>query len=789
MKILPRQRLPYSKKSANDFEWAKEVIDALTVSFSIDGNHTAANISEYNRMLSNYQLYNNKLNQQDFERECNPLGLSIGQFQDQIQPYNKTYNKIQVLLGEEFKRPFNFRTVLVNSDGIKSKLAARDKMLRDYVTSQVQQVIQSLSQQYNMPTEDLAPELFDEKQIAELSNTSFLDSKEIAASKILNYLIKRLSIQDLKNDAFKHALIAAREFVYVGVRNDEPLAEVLNPLGVFYHKSSETKFIQDALYAGYRTYLTPAEVLDRYSAYMTEEEIKSIDDDYQPYSRRSGYPMNDADSLLLSPQSSTLEEGSYGKPSGTDILVQHVEWKSQKKVGFLTYLNEYQELQTDIVSEDFPVPATATTITDHREYNRKVTTYNWNQDNNTYSLEWSYIPEVWTGTKIGNDIYVMIGPKKEQFRSADNPNDVKLGYHGFIYNSMNSEPVSIMDRMKPFQYLYFIIMHKLKKLIAQDNGKVFPFDVSMVDPSIGLEKTLYYLKEMNISFFNPMANADQPGAYQRAGTISGSTDMSNMQNIMGYVNLIAAIDQQISDVAGVTRQREGQVLPGEAVSNAQSAMTMSSLVTEIYFAAHNKVWQQVLTSLVQVAQSVYKDKAGFRQYVLDDLSVATLKITPEDFANHEFGVFISDSAKEEELFQSMRILSDRLLQANRAKFSDIVRMFKASSIEELERMIVTSEEEQFKQEQAAQQAQLQAQQQMEQERQQHELEMKIMDQEHEIRIAEIESFKFVKEQDADRNGIPDQFEVEKFKVDTALKMRKLDLEEEKIKKQAINPQK
>ena len=383
----------------------------------------------------------------------------------------------------------------------------------------------------------------------------------------------------------------------------------------------------------------------------------------------------------------------------------------------------------------------------------------------------------------------MIGPKREQFRSMDNPQDVKLGYHGFVYNAMNSEPVSIMDRMKPFQYLYFIIMHKLKKLIAQDNGKVFPFDVSMVDPVIGLEKTLYYLKEMNISFYNPMANADQPGAYQRAGTISSATDMSNMQNIMGYINLIAAIDQQISDVAGITRQREGQVLPGEAVSNAQSAMTMSALVTEIYFSAHNKVWQQVLTSMVQVAQTVYKDKPQIKQYVLDDLTVASLQISPDEFANDEFGVFISDSAKEEELFQSMKMLSDRLLQANRAKFSDIVRMFKASSIEELERQIVTSEEQQFEQEQAAQQAQLQAQQQMEQERQQHELEMKIMDQEHEIRIAEIESFKFVKEQDADRNGVPDQFEIEKFKVDTALKMRKLDLEEEKIKKQAIGPTK
>lgn len=79
----------------------------------------------------------------------------------------------------------------------------------------------------------------------------------------------------------------------------------------------------------------------------------------------------------------------------------------------------------------------------------------------------------------------MIGPKQLQFRSIDNPYDVKLGYHGLVYSSMNSSPVSLMDRMKPFQYLYFIIMHKLKKLIAQDKGRIFHFDLSMVDPSMG----------------------------------------------------------------------------------------------------------------------------------------------------------------------------------------------------------------------------------------------------------------------------------------------------------------
>ena len=182
----------------------------------------------------------------------------------------------------------------------------------------------------------------------------------------------------------------------------------------------------------------------------------------------------------------------------------------------------------------------------------------------------------------------MMGPKQYQFRHIDNPYKVKLGYHGITFSAMNANPVSLMDRMKPFQYLYFIVMHKLKKFIAQDKGRIFHFDTSMVDPKLGLEKTLYYLTNMNIDFYNPLQNAQEPGQAQR-GKVTGSTEMSMADQVMNYVNILAALDDQISDVAGVNRQREGQVNPAEAVTNAQSNIAMSAVITEVYFQAHHKL--------------------------------------------------------------------------------------------------------------------------------------------------------------------------------------------------------
>ena len=284
MKNFPRQRLSFSQKSSDDFRWAKDVMDHLLLTYSLDSGVVNLPNNEYQRKLSNYQLYNNQINQMDFERECNPLGIDVGQFQDAIQPYNKTYNKIQVLLGEELRRPFNFKPVLINSDGIRQKLEYQDALYRNYVYSQLQESIQRISGMYSPQLlEEINTPIIDPKDVKKYMAHTYQDAREILASKILNYLIIADDVVDKKNDAFKHALIAGEEVLYVESEVDNPTVKIVNPLNFFYHASPETKFIEDALYAGYRTYLTPAEVLDIYSPYLTKEQVSRIDSSYQGF--------------------------------------------------------------------------------------------------------------------------------------------------------------------------------------------------------------------------------------------------------------------------------------------------------------------------------------------------------------------------------------------------------------------------------------------------------------------------------------------------------------------------
>ena len=761
MRTYPKQRLSYKEKTADDFAWAKSTIDSLLMNHASDYSINLK--SDYHRMLSNYQLFNNVLNQADFEKECEPLGLEVGQYQDEVKPFNKTYNKIQVLLGEEIRRPFRFKAVLTNEDGIKSKLAHRDELLKQYVMAQIQSVFSEEQQKVMDPIE-----------VQKYMNTTYLDAREMMTNKLLKYYERSLDIPDRKNDGFKHALISGYEFVYVGAQNNEPVLEVINPLGMFYHKSPEVKFVQDGLYAGYRTYMSSGDILSKFGDYLTKDDIDMIDT-----SRHGKFAEKETSQTFMANYTNSRTEGSYGTTTSVDDwLVQHVEWVSQRRVAFLTTGVGTPEETKTIVDEAFEAPDYAVKENRREEYSRLVTYYTWQDEAGMNTLTYSWLDEVWEGVRIGENIHCMIGPKKYQFRNIDNPKKVQLGYHGIALSAMNAPAISLMDRMKPFQYLFFVIMHKLKRLIAQDRGRIFNLDVTKMDPKLGWDKTLYYMTQMGINFENPLQNADQPGYGQRSAATS--TDWSTTDYIANYMQLLNAIDQQISDVAGVNRQREGQALPSEAVTNAQSNIQMSSTITEVYFQAHDKLWEKTLSNFSTILVECYKDKKVTKQYVLDDLSIETLNITPETFNNAQFGIFVSNSPKDDYVFKSLEALAQPLLQNDKAKFSDIVKMLRTDSTEELEAYITESEKISEQNMQASQQAQMQSQQQMQQAQHDFELLKQANELEAKVYIAEMDTLKFQKDQDIDDNGVPDQFELDKWREDAKLKRDKLSLEEKKL---------
>jgi hypothetical protein len=242
----------------------------------------------------------------------------------------------------------------------------------------MQTAIQSVLPNFPQELVESGAPVMDPEEINRYMNTTYQEAREIKANKLLKHFFKQYSIPEIKNDAYKHALISGVEVVYLGIYNNEPSIEIINPLGFFYHKSPETKYIQDGLYAGYRTYMTSGDILDKFGAYLTDEQLDKIDTSRHGGFRQASkdFPYYHGSPYVTEYSNHPYAEGSYSESNSVDDwLVQHVEWRSQREVGFLTYTNLHGDEEMDIVSEDFEVPKYATKSTVYGEYNSKNTVY------------------------------------------------------------------------------------------------------------------------------------------------------------------------------------------------------------------------------------------------------------------------------------------------------------------------------------------------------------------------------------------------------------------------------
>jgi hypothetical protein len=175
------------------------------------------------------------------------------------------------------------------------------------------------------------------------------------------------------------------------------------------------------------------------------------------------------------------------------------------------------------------------------------------------------------------------------------------------------------------------------------------------------------------------------------------------------------------------------------------------------------------------------------QYILDDMTTHLLTVDPVQLPESSFGIFVSDSSKDRELYLTMKQLAHAALQNQTAELSDVIKMLSTDSTAEIKTLLEKSEEARKAREDQMQQSQQQGQQaqieaQKEIEAQKSQLKKYEIDEDNDtkIKVAEINAFRGKEDQDINGNQIPDQLEIEKLKIQVQNTDKKMDLENRKL---------
>lgn len=736
-------------------DWQESCIDYV-IGRSLGGSRNGNNRTRREEMQTYYDLYNSIYNEKDLKYVTNPFKQQDG-FPAMAQDYNIIKPKIDLLLGEETKRPFNFKVVRT-SDIAASEMQDRAKqLLIDYIQATIMSKLGPEEQaRYQEALQN--GEIMTPQQIQKYMSKDYKDIAEITAYHSLNYLKNKLNITHEFFKGWKDALVGGEEIYYVGILNGEPCLERVNPIYFDYDtETSDLEFIHDAEWCCYEMNMSVTELYDRLYDKMSEKQLNQLLDMMDQVSKGGINPEVRKTSLDYTHIKTHAINGFSSNPfdSTNSVKVWHCCWKSFKKIGFVTIidpeLGEPKEYQVD---------------ESYKETGMEL------------NVEWKWITEVWEGYRAGEDLYIGIQPLEYQYTSSDNPNSQRLPYTGVVYNNTNSRPRSLVSMMKPLQYMYIVLWYRLELAMARDKGKVVNMDITQIPKSMNIDvsKWMHYLSALGVNFINPYEEGwDIPG--REGGKPSQfnqitALDLTMANTIDQYINLMDKIESMLSEISGVSKQREGSISSNELVGNVERSVVQSAHITEPWFWTHNQVKRECLTMLLNTARWAWKDGSKTHlQYILDDATRAFLTLS-DDMLYEDFDIFIEDTTKNQQYIETLKQLMQPAMQ-NGASLLDIAEIITMDNVSMIKSRLEEIEQKRMEQQQAMEQAQAEREQQaiqMQNEIKEEELMIKEAEMDLEkykidqdnatkITVAQLNAYRGAENMDQDGNGIPDPVEI------------------------------
>lgn len=757
---FPRQKLPLSKKGK---KWQEDCVNYIIG----EGNVTSGgnSTSYYGELQTYYNLYNSIFDEKDFKSITNPFKVEDG-FPATPHDFNIIRPKVDLLIGEETKRPLNFRVIRTSQEATSEMQEKEKQMILQYIEAAITaRMSPEEAQQFQQQLQ--SGEIMPPEQIAKYMDKDYKDIVENTAYHSLTYLREKLDLDNEFIKGWKDGLISGREIYYVGVLNAEPYAERVNPICFSYDKSPDLDFIEDGSWCCRKMRMPITEVYDRYYDKLEEKDLDKLE---EMIGSTPGRNLGDRSPVDMGIQLRIYDNPIFEGAGKSFVNVWHCCWKSFKKIFYVTTTDDAGQPQINIVDETYqPV-------------------------GNEVSIEPDWIIEVWEGYRAGSDLYFGIQPIEYQHVSIDNPNSQKLPYCGAIYSNTNSKPRSLVSILKPLQYMYIVLWYRLELAIARDKGKVVNMDITQIPKSMNISpaKWMHYLSSVGVNFINPYEEGwnipgregGKPAQFNQITALD--LTMSNV--IAEYIQLMDKIEELAGTISGITQQREGAVSSSEMVGNVERSVVQSSHITEPLFWVHNQCKRRVLNMLLNTAKGAWEETGKQKlQYIFDNGERAFLDITPK-FYYEDMDVFVSDTSKDLENIQKLQQLIQPAMQngASLLEAAEILTNDNFNIIKQKLKDMQTRQEQIQQQQQEAEAQQQQQLQQMQNESKQQELMLQEaqmdlqryqidQDNQTKIAVAQINAYRGTEDMDQNDNGIPDVAE-----------LGKQALEQQKINQEAYN---
>lgn len=674
------QPIQFLPKKEKDMDWAQHNLDWLEWQGVKQISYNAK------RLMKNYKLAKGTIDRDDYmpNEEINDVSelietLSSDYIQSQdtdsameLKFYPIIPNVINVLVAEFAKRntKIDYRAIdeySYNEIFEKKKADIEEALLEDAQGKLIEKMLQmGMDPNSEEAQQQLDPEAL--KRLPEIEEFYAKDYQTLGEQwAVKQHAIdaERFHMEELEEIAFRDMLITDREFWHFRMMDEDYDVELWNPVLTFYHKSPDVRYISEGSWVGKIDMLTVSDVIDLYGPILNEEELKrlealhpvragryllnGIQNDGSYYNPALDHDDNIDPSLQMKRWLS-FNENAYnaddivswiiGESEHTGILHDHqmlrvttAYWKSQRKVGYLTSINEGGEVFVDIVDEDYRI---ANNPIYHTKFKKKR-----NAETLVFGdhIEWIWINQVYGGVKIGPNrmmfqdtqdkdeftpIYIGIDqneikPLRFQFKGDESLYGCKLPVEGKIFTERNTKSTALVDLMKPAQIGFNLVNNQIADILIDEIGTVIALDQNALPKhSLGEDwgkgnyaKAYVAMKDFSIlPLDTSITNTENSLNFQHYQTLN----LEQSNRLMSRVQMANFFKNQALEVIGMTPQRMGQQLgQTNTATEVEQAVAGSYAQTEMYFIQHSDyLMPRVHQMRTDLAQFYHSTKSSVR---------------------------------------------------------------------------------------------------------------------------------------------------------------------------------
>lgn len=624
------------------------------------------------------------------------------------------------------------------SNIFRDKQLEISKKVYDYISKYLESSLYKaiMGQSQNKDTKQADEEIDKEiSQIKESVNRNFISNYEIAAQNICEYVLQNRDL-DFKNkleQLLLDLLIAGQAYYKVVPTKSQKnfKIELCDPLNTWVDKDPKSRYMKNAYKSVVRKWMSIEEIEIKFGDYLSDKDLKTLRE------WKTFYEDDDASNFALitgvASRCGRLDDGIW---AGTGV-------------------HPYDDTPDDM-SDLIPV----------------------------YEVEWidsKKEKDKWIGycyhvIRIAEDIYVLDYDDIMMPRNPDEPNQARLSINGIWYTNGHGGPYSLMLATADLQDKYDLNLYKKDNAVALAGTRGAIVDTSQLPTNIGddpEERLIKFQAYRKVGL--SLIDSAQEGIPLNNTYYNGFDDTLQPGEIQAYQLSIQIIEDTVSSITGVFRERLGGIEQRDAVANVEVGMQQSYIITKRYYQAMDTLVKEILSDCIDMAKVVYKDGMT-GQLILGDMK-EIFTILPEYYTFTSYDVQLADSAeiiKEQELIKQ---LSMQLASQGQVDPEILLIVSTSKSLTEMKELTLKSIREKKIENNQLQQLTQQLEQAQEQQKQlQRQLEQSTK------KIAALNEKKLNIEQQ--NNQMDQELGYYKIKEDSKIRNRELDLMQERNKLEA-----